>query len=379
MQNKTKKFIEKAICVHSKKYDYSKTIYVNNRTKVCIICPKHGEFWQEPRHHLSNHGCPICGKESGNNKQRFTLTDFIIKSNDVHKGKYDYTKSTYINFNTKLCIICPKHGEFWQTPHSHLSGKGCPFCGKERNVESIKMAQNKFIEKSKEIHGDRYDYSKVEYVNSQTKVCIICPEHGEFWQTPSSHIQGHGCSKCGNINKANDKVSFLKTCNSIHYGKYDYSCVNYVNNQTKICIICPEHGEFWQRPDNHIKGQGCPKCNSSHMENEIRNLLSLNGISFNEQKKFDWLGKQSLDFYLPNINIAIECQGIQHFEPIGYFGSYEAFKLIQEHDQTKKQLCKENGVEMLYYANYDYDFPYEVISDKNELIKKIIMLYEKEN
>ena len=129
MQDKTETFINKAKKIHGDKYDYSKVNYVNNYTKVCIICPKHGEFWQEPRHHLSKHGCPMCGKKTSDRKQSLTLNEFIEKSKQIHNGKYVYDKVNYVNLKTKVCIICPEHGEFWQAPHSHLRGKGCPKCG----------------------------------------------------------------------------------------------------------------------------------------------------------------------------------------------------------------------------------------------------------
>lgn len=121
-----------------------------------------------------------------------------------------------------------------------------------------------FINKALEIHGDKYNYSKVEYVNSSTKVCILCPEHGEFWQTPSNHLKGKGCKQCAISQIAKSKrlslTSFVEKSYKVHGGKYNYSKVEYQNNSTKVLIICPIHGEFWQTPAAHIKGQGCPKC-----------------------------------------------------------------------------------------------------------------------
>ena len=114
-----------------------------------------------------------------------------------------------------------------------------------------KLTTNEFIEKSRKVHGDKYDYSKVNYVNAKTKVCIICPIHGEFWQTPDLHLQGSGCSLCGGkIQLSEDE--FIRRANLVHNNKYDYSKVNYINYHTKICIICPIHGEFWQEPANHL-------------------------------------------------------------------------------------------------------------------------------
>ena len=247
-------FIIKAREIHGDKYDYSKVEYVNARTKVCIICPEHGEFWQTPDRHLSGRGCKKCGIIKRSNKLRGNIAEFVIKAKEIHGDRYDYSKAEYSNTNTKLCIVCPEHGEFWQSPVTHLKGHGCPKCS-----GNAKLSMQTFSQKAKEVHGDRYDYSKVNYINAQTKVCIICPEHGEFWQTPNSHLKGNGCPKCGGRNKL-DNESFVIKAREIHGNRYDYSKVNYINHQTKVCIICPKHGEFWQIPVSHLSGSGCPKC-----------------------------------------------------------------------------------------------------------------------
>ena len=338
MQDKTENFIDKAKKIHGDKYDYSKVNYVNSKTKVCIICPKHGEFWQEPRHHLSKHGCPMCGKENSDRKQSLTLNEFIEKSNQIHNGKYRYDKVNYVNAETKVCIICPKHGEFWQAPHSHLRGQGCPKCGRERNINSIKITNEAFIEKATQIHGGKYDYSKCIYKDSNTKVKIICPIHGEFWQIASSHLNGHGCVKCANIGKLNTISDFINLSNNKHHGKYDYSRVNYINNATKVCIICPKHGEFWQRPDNHIKGQGCPKCGQimSKAEDEIINILK----DFCPQRHNRTLleGKE-IDIYLHNLKLGIEYNGLRwHSEEFGKDHRYHLNKLNE---------CNEQGIRLI--------------------------------
>ena len=249
----TEEFIRKAKEVHSDKYDYSKVKYDGNKAKVCIICPTHGEFWQTPSSHLRGNNCPKCA-----GGVKYTLEDFICKAKEIHGDKYDYSKVKYVNSNTKVCIVCPKHGEFWQTPSAHLAQKqGCPKC-----ASNIKHTTEEFIERAKETHGDKYDYSKVEYVSSHTKVCIICPTHGEFWQVPIEHLGGSGCPKCANIVKMTTEEFIRKAKEIHGEGKYDYSKTEYVNVKTKVCIICPTHGEFWQTPDSHLQGRGCPKCGS---------------------------------------------------------------------------------------------------------------------
>ena len=263
------KFVEKAKNIHSDKYDYSKVVYKNSSTKVCIICPEHGEFWQRPGDHLKGQGCPKCAKEMVANKQAIDKQvlfeeRFIKKAKELYGDKYDYSKVRYINNRTKVCITCPIHGEFWQTPNSHLAGHECSRCGGINANKGRNKTNNMFIAEAKKVHGDRFDYSQVKYTNNHTKVCIICSEHGEFWQMPTKHLSGQGCPKCSQ-KEVTDKQrysskQFIEKAYQVHGDKYDYSKVDYKDAYTKVCIICPEHGEFWQKPGNHLFGQGCPKC-----------------------------------------------------------------------------------------------------------------------
>ena len=253
----TEEFIKKAREVHGGKYDYSKVEYVNSTTKVCIICPIHGEFWQRPDIHLQGKGCTKCGRERIAASSSKSPKQFLQDAKKVHGNKYDYSKAKYVDWQTKVVIICPVHGEFTQFPSSHLQGNGCPKCGKERT--SLRLTNESFIKKAKMVHGNRYDYSKVEYVGNKDKVCIICREHGEFWQEARMHLSGCGCPICAGRKKMRTS-DFIKKARSVHGGKYNYSKAEYKGNTEKVCIICPEHGEFWQQASNHLKGAGCPKC-----------------------------------------------------------------------------------------------------------------------
>ena len=247
-------FIKVAREVHGDKYDYSKVYYNGSKEKVCIICPNHGEFFQRPGDHINGRGCPRCGGTT-----KLTEERFIRKAREVHGDKYDYSKVEYKNITTKVCIICPDHGEFYQIPNSHIRGSGCSECGKLKSIDGRIYTKGIFIKKAREVHGDKYDYSKVEYKNSATKVCIICPDHGEFYQKSNSHLQGQGCPRCGGSEKLNTE-EFVKKAREVHGDKYDYSKVEYKNSATKVCIICPDHGEFYQIPSNHLGSQGCSKC-----------------------------------------------------------------------------------------------------------------------
>lgn len=303
-----------------------------------------------------------------------TLEKCIEDFCKVHGNRYDYSKVEYISNKTKVCIICPIHGEFWQTPNKHLLGRGCPYC-----AENMRKTTEKCIEDFRSIHGEKYDYSLVDYIANNKKVSIICPIHGEFKQTPSAHLLGCDCPKCAKENSAkklSEKFSlgtdnFIVKAKEIHKDLYSYNKTVYTNMNTNVIITCPIHGDFFQLPSNHLKGYGCPKCKLSKLEREIENILSDNNIEFEQQKKFEWLGRQSLDFYLKMQNIAIECQGEQHFKPINHFGGVKKFNYTVALDKQKEKLCEEHGIKLLYYAHDTYNSNNGIITDKNTLIEII--------
>jgi hypothetical protein len=292
--------------------------------------------------------------------RKLTTKQFIEKAKEIHGNKYDYSKVNYVNSHTKVCLICPEHGEFYVAPTNHCSKSnkcGCPKC-----IGLNKPTTNEFIEKARKIHDDKYDYSKVEYINARTKVCIVCPEHGEFWQTPNKHLNGQGCFRCHKEKQKFYKLlsvdEFIEKAKEVHGNKYDYSKVEYQGNKDKVCIICPEHGDFWQIPANHLRYKGCPKCKSSHLQLNVRMKLIENNITFEEEKILTFFrnGKShlSVDFYLPEYNIAIECQGIQHYRPTNFGGKLTInemennYFLQKQRDKRKKELCEQNGIKIVY-------------------------------
>lgn len=294
-------------------------------------------------------------------RKKLTTKEFIEKATQIHGDKYDYSKVEYVNSSTKVCIICPKHGEFWQIPNSHLKGCGCFKCGVENSAKGHLYNTKKFIEKAKFIFGNSYDYSEVKYVSSSKKVKIKCNKCGNvFEMTPNNHLSGQGCPKCASKKKGGKKNinEVIEKARKIHGDKYDYSKVEYRGANEKICIICPIHGEFWQTPANHLRGQGCPKCNSSKLEENLSYVLDLNRIEYIRQYKIKELGRQSLDFYLPQYHIAIECQGRQHIYPT-YFGSKDMNKAIEYFnkitilDKNKRDICKNNNIQLVYFMSSD--------------------------
>ena len=310
--------------------------------------------------------------------RKLTTEEFIERARKVHGDKYDYSKVEYVNSSTKVCIICIEHGEFWQTPNCHLDGQGCPKCGiKKRSVNKTLTAEE-FIKKAMDIHRNKYGYSNVEYLNIRTKVCIICPEHGEFWQVPSYHLSGNGCPECGKIvchkKTQISQEEIIKRFEIIHQKNYDYSKVCYKGKHTKVCIICPEHGEFWQTPHNHLKGNGCPKCRNSHLEVFVESILIEENIKFIQNYKTKWLKKQHLDFFLPEYNVAIECQGEQHFVSFRFEKDDKKLLLRKRRDELKKKLCEENNIRLIYFSNtikQDACLGQKIIKNKNDLIKEI--------
>jgi len=337
-------WIEKAKTIHGNKYDYSIVDYNGSYQNVSIICSIHGVFTQKAYKHLSGRGCQKCV-----NKYRPTTDEWVERAKNVHGDKYDYSKTIYVNARKKVLIICSEHGEFWQTPYDHLNGCGCLSCS-GKNMLTI----DEFIKIANKTHGCKYDYSNVKYNNSQQKVSIICPKHGEFLQIPVHHLRGSGCPKCAGKNLTTEE--WVVKVKDVHKNKYDYSKTKYVNVKTKICIVCSKHGEFWKTPSEHLSGQGCPNCNSSKMENIVVRFLETRGVLHERRYRgFEWLKnekKLELDFYLPEHNIAIECQGVQHFKPIDCWGGDKSLDYIQKNDKLKKRLCDDYNIP-LYYINYN--------------------------
>ena len=274
-----KKFIEKSNLIHSNKYDYSLVDYKNNKTKVKIICPIHGIFEQTPYHHICRkQGCSKCSK-----KYKPNTKEFIDKCLKIHENRYDYSLVDYKNNKTKIKIICPIHGVFEQYPYAHLKKK-------------------------------------------------------------------QGCNLCYKKNMFDDIYTFIEKSNLIHNNKYDYSLTNYINSKTKVKIICPKHGVFEQIPNDHINGSGCPKCKESIGEKIIRDILDWKNVFYQCQKSFDNcknINKLTFDFYLPKYNICIEYDGEQHYKPIEFFGGSISLKKQKIRDGIKTRFCKENDIKLI--------------------------------
>jgi len=209
-QRKTKnQFIDDVIKVHGDKYNYSKVNYVNSQEPVTITCEKHGDFSQNPTTHLQGSGCPSCGLVTRGLKHRNTTEEFISKATAIHGNKYDYSKVVYTKAIKEVIIGCRTHGNFSQTPMSHMSSYGCVKCANVIAGSKLKDTLEEFIVKANKVHNNVYSYVLSKYINSLTKLTIICSTHGEFEQVPSSHISGSGCPKCASHGFNPSKPAYL--------------------------------------------------------------------------------------------------------------------------------------------------------------------------
>lgn len=274
------KFISKAAARHSGKYDYSRVNYVNSIEKVEVVCPEHGPFFVRPDAHVRKVGCPKCnggGKDS--------IEDFIGKANRKHEGKYDYSKSEYVNSGTKIEVGCgvAGHGTFRITPRNHLAGQGCPKCG-----GVYRRTEQEFVGECRAVHGDRYDYSMTSYTGMGCRITVACPDHGVFSQSAKDHLRGHGCPKCSSSKGERLIAGILE----------------------KLGIEFEEGRSF----------DGC-KGHSG--------------------------GILPFDFYIPSKKIAIEFDGRQHFGPVEAFGGKEAYEAQVRNDAIRDEWCARNGIRMV--------------------------------
>ena len=381
---KLKELIAKAKKIHKNKYDYSLSDLTTVREKTTIICPIHGEFQQTWDAHVNaKSGCPKC-----NGGYRYNNDEWIEEVNRIHKNKYDYSKTHYTKAKENVTIICHQkdelgveHGEFVVRAGNHMAGIGCPKC-----AGKYVPTTEEWIERAKKVHGDRYDYSKTKYCGSNKMVTITCPKHGDFEQTAYSHLSGNGCPMC-NGGVSMTQKEFIDGAKRVHNGKYDYDNAKYVNAREKGAIKCHRHGIFYQTPEQHLRGQGCPKCKSSKLENIVIKLLDDNNIDYVYQYRLS--NNLICDFLLEKERIIIECQGEQHYVPTFFGGDSnknmveKAFKLLQVSDLDKYKTAIDDGYDVVYFtipkyfSNKEIDIKagfYEdkcIITKKNNLLELI--------
>lgn len=305
--------------------------------------------------------------------KRLTPHEFIKKAKSIHGHKYDYREVRFVYASDKVPIICKEHGRFMQRPLHHLErGQGCPKCSRILIGDKNRMSLEDFIKRAKSIHGNRYSYEQVKYINSSTKVIITCPIHGDFDQTPTNHLKKHGCPACGGNKKA-DTAEFIEGAKKIHGDEYNYDKVNYKNGQTKVTITCIYHGDFKQRPNNHLRGNGCPRCNMSKGQNKIEKYLKEKGIKYELEYRFQEcknIRPLPYDFCISiNNKIGlIEYQGEQHYEIIKFSNSNTQNREgIAERDEIKHNFAVEQKIPLLVISYKEYN---EIEKILNKFIQK---------
>jgi hypothetical protein len=272
---------------------------------------------------------------------RYNSKSFADKATIIHNNKYDYSLVDYIGYKKHVTIICSIHGEFVQQPVNHLYHKtGCPKCNTNRDTLSI------FKQKAIKIHGNKYDYTKVDYVDTHTKVTITCNIHGDFQQKPSGHIGGkHGCLRCA---RSLTTEQFVKNALIVHTNLYNYDVVEYVHNKQPVNIICPIHGTFKQKPDSHVAHQhGCPACGvqkqrdystPSKGEQQIAEFIRELGVDICQQTR-KIIAPLELDIFIPGHNVAIEYCGL--------YWHNDRFKKDRNYHKIKYDMCADNGIQLL--------------------------------
>lgn len=291
VQRAKEKFPIEATEIHNNKYGYSLVEYKNARTKVKIICPVHGAFNQSPDAHLKGKGCKKCAVIETSDSQRFTREQVINKCNSIHNSFYSYDNMEYKAMTKKIVITCPNHGDFSAKAQAHFNGSGCPKCS-GRGFSSLEWK-----ERFNDVHGDKYDYSLFSY-NGKYKSVITCKIHGDFLQTASVHVKGHGCPNCGiekqSEGKRKDINVLLKEFQKVHQGLYQYEDFEYTNNFSKAKIVCAIHGRFEQTTSNHLKGKGCAKCAGQGLSQteRIQKFVKAHGDKYDYSKcYFDGIEK----------------------------------------------------------------------------------------
>lgn len=303
MKKTTEQFIEDSKKRFGDRFDYSLCNYINNKTKVILICKKHNnKFETEPKIHLfKKGGCKLCATESRRKASKLLIKSneqFIKDSKEKFGDKYDYSKCEYTGAVNNIILLCKECGnEFAINAHGHLRtiDGGCKNCAVKKVSETKRITQDEIIEKCKK-RSDKYDYSKIKYIDAYTKIEIVCKKHGSFWMLP----------------------------------------YNFYGNK-----------------------QDCPKCFLSKMEEKVSNYLKNKNIFFETQKTFDDLidtRKLSYDFYIPSRNLLIECQGEQHYRPVNIFGGIKQFRLQLHHDWMKRKYARDNNIKLLaipYWEDVD--------------------------
>ena len=366
---------------------------INAKKPIPFYCERHGWFWMSINNLLKGEKCKFCKKVKKSIQHRKEYgKKFIEMAKVIHNNFYDYSKVSYVKNSIDVRIICPIHGEFLQTPNNHLQGKGCQICALEKNGFRKRLSQEEALEKAKMSHnGENYLFDRFIYNGRHSKCVITCPIHSDFSIEYGAFIGGEGCPICGrdkaHISRRNKSYDVLKRCKDNNPKGYYFDNFIYHGMDKKSLFTCKKHGDFPCTPAHFIAGSGCPKCNNSKMENELSQYFDDNRIYYIQQYIIGCDKRYKYDFYLPNNNIIIECQGEQHFYPVDFSHKNkdkdelsDIFDKQIDRDIKKYNLAINNGYRIIYYINRNFfkdrklvinnEFYYdkEIIDDKEQLL-----------
>ena len=375
--------VSEAQKVHGEKYNYEHVENIKNvNCKIRIICPIHGEFEQTYWNHVhQKKGCKFCGRIRTTEAKKLSIKTFIERSKKTHEDfeNYDFSniKLEEKDHFGRIKMFCKQHGEFLIRKEHFMNGVGCQKClGHKHEDEQVRIELSK-------LHP-HLDFSETMFSehDENYRISVICPKHGIRKLSYFSLRRGCGCDLCkwekGGFKNRMNYEDFIQRAEETH-GKgtyfYEKDIMTNRDKQGRIKITCPIHGDFWVNMSNFLHGRsGCTKCSMSLLEKEISSFLKEKNILFEQQKSFTWLKNHKnlyIDFFLPQYNIGIECQGLQHFEQIEFFGGEEGFKKRNENDALKKNLCNQHGIKLLYFSHEKVNFPYEVFSSTDILLEKL--------
>lgn len=351
--------IKNARRIHGTKYDYLDKPLQDG--KLGIVCPQHGEFWQNRYNHLKGCGCPKCANDLIASKKLLGREVWIKRFTESHGDKYDYGNQSITSLSP-ITIICPHHGAFLQSAIEHANGAGCPKC-----APNATWTLDEFISKCLEIHDSYYDYSKVKLTKITSKVTITCPKHGDFKQVARYHVEGHGCKLCGHSNISESKTVpfdiWVAECRKVHSAKYKYRCSSYTNAISDVEICCPKHGVFQQKAYSHRAGHGCPSCQTliSKPQQRVLDILDKHQITYSTNNRDVLMRKgtrgTSLELDILCGNLAIEVNGIMyHHEGVGKNIDYHLDKTLE---------CMRLGIQLLHFWDSE-------IIDKFSIVEGII-------
>ena len=367
-------FIQKAKKIHSDTYDYNKTVFINNRTRIIITCKYHGDFLQFPKNHLNGSGCKKCASDkrkipktkilfNDSSGKKLNNEEVIERFRKVHSDKYDYSKVNYIKYNSLIEIICPEHGKFKMLPCSHWNGSGCPKCNKTSSGK--KLNNEEVIERFRKVHLDKYDYSKVNYIKNSEKIIILCKEHGEFKMLPYLHWSGSGCPKCRNYFTFSQETILekLKTVGNIND---TFEKVEYKNMHSPVIITCKIHGDYEKSLANYFSGFRCIKCSpKSKLEIELLNIFP--DFLRNSRKIIKPL---EIDLFSEEHKFGIEINGVM-FHSYGFHKSsiFNNFDLLNKNKHLNKTLkMEEKGYQLFHIKDIDWNN-----SIKKEIWKSVLL------